>query len=179
MRLRLLIYVLAGVALVAAAVAWIFYMQRGAHMEIQGAILKVRTLSTDENSSVALIDFRCANAADYPWVIRSVGVSLTDAQGNLLDGTTVADVDAARLFEYFPLLGPKFNDSLVARARIQPRQTVDRMIAARFEIPEKQLQARRSLRIRVEDVDGAVSEIVAEGRDSTRSAAGSPGGSRR
>lgn len=160
MRLRLLIFVLVGVALVAAAVLWILYMQRGAHMEIQGAILKVRTLSLDENSSVAIIDFRCANAADYPWVVRSVGVSLTDAKGYLVDGSTVSEVDAARLFEYFPLVGPKFNASLVVRTRIRPRETKDWMLAARFEIPEKDLRARRGLRIRVEDVDGPVSEIV-------------------
>jgi hypothetical protein len=163
MRLRLLIYVLAGIGVVAVAVTGVFFMQRGAHLEIQGTILKVRTLSADENSSVALIDFRCTNAADYPWVVRSVEVSLTDAKGELLEGTTVSDADATRLFEYFPLMGQKFNDSLVARTRIPPRHTIDRMIAARFEISEKALRARRSLRIRVEDVDGAVSEIVERG----------------
>jgi hypothetical protein len=163
MRLRLLIYVLAGIAVVAVAVSGVFFLQRDAHMEIRGAILKVRTLSTEENSSVALIDFRCTNPADYPWVVRSVEVSLTDAKGELLEGITVSDADAARLFEYFPLVGQKFNDSLIARTRIPARQTIDRMIAARFEISEKALRARRSLRIRVEDVDGPVSEIVEEG----------------
>jgi hypothetical protein len=34
------------------------------------------------------------------------------------------------------------------------------MIAARFEIPEGRLRARKGLLIRVEEVDGAVSEIV-------------------
>ncbi len=160
MRLRLLIYVLAGIAVVAVAVTWVFFLQRGAHMELQGAILKVRTLSTDENSSVALIDFRGTNVADYPWMVRSVEVSLTDGQGDLVEGSTISDVDATRLFEYFPLLGQKYNDSLVARTRIPPHQTIDRMIAARFEMPEKALRARRSLRVRVEDVDGGVSEIV-------------------
>jgi hypothetical protein len=164
MRLRLLIYVLAGIAVVAAAVTWVFFLQRGAHLDLPGAILKVRTVSTEENSSVALIDFRCTNSADYPWVIRSVEVSLTDAQGELLNGSTVSDADATRLFEYFPLIGQKFNDSLVARTRIPPRRTIDRMIAARFEISEKALRARRSLRVRVEDVDGPVSEIVEGGR---------------
>ncbi len=160
MRLRLLIYVLAGIAVVAAAVSLVFFLQRGAHLELQGAILKVRTVSTEENSSVALIDFRCTDPADYPWVVRSVEVSLTDAQGALVEGSTVSDAAAPRLFEYFPLIGQKLNDSLVARPRIPPHHTIDRMIAARFEISEKALQARRSLRVRVEDVDGAVSEIV-------------------
>jgi hypothetical protein len=160
MRLRLLIFVLVGVALVTAAVFWIFYMQRGAHMEIQGAVLKVRTLALDENSSVAIIDFRCANPADYPWIVRSVEVSLTDGKGYLVNGSTVSEVDATRLFEYFPLVGPKYNASLVARTRIRPRESKDWMLAVRFEIPEKDLRARRGLRIRLEDVDGPTSEIA-------------------
>jgi len=160
MRIRLLLFALIGLAAVAGAVAWIFHIQRGAHMELSGSILKVRTLATDENSSVALIDFRVTNLADYPWMVRSVAVSVIDGEGYLVEGSTIADADAARLFDYYPLLGQKYNDSLVIRSRIQPRQTVDRMIGARFEIPESQVLARKNLTIRVEEVDGGVSEIV-------------------
>ena len=160
MRLRLVVFVLVGVVLVGAAVAWVFYAQRGAHLVLQGSVSKVRTVATDENSSVAIVDFRFVNVADYLWMVRKVDVSVTDAQGFTVPGSTVSEVDAARLFEYFPLLGQKFNDSLVARTRLEPHRTMDRMIAAKFEIPEAQLQARKGLRIRIEDVDGAVSEIA-------------------
>lgn len=160
MKLRLLMFVLAGALLAGTAVAFIFYIQRGAHMRLEGAVQKVRTLAIDENSSVAVVDFRLTNAADYPWVVRSVEGSLTDAQGYSVQGTTIADADATRLFEYFPLLGQKFNDSLVARTKIAPHQTLDRMIALKFDIPEAQLQSRKQLRIRIEEVDGAVSEIT-------------------
>jgi hypothetical protein len=160
MRFRLLIYVLGGVVLVAAVVAWVFHMQRGAHMELQGTILKVRTLATDENSSVALADFRVTNLADYVWMVRSVNVSLIDGQGFLVEGSTISDVDATRLFDYYPLLGQKYNSSLTPRTRVQPHETMDRMIGVRFEVPEAQLQARKSLTIRVEEVDGGVSEIA-------------------
>ncbi len=160
LRTRLLIYVLVGVAVVAAVVAWMFYIQRGAHMELKGVILKVRTLATDEHSSVALIDFRVTNVADYVWMVRSVDVSVVDGQGYLVEGSTISDVDAARLFEYYPLLGQKYNQSLTPRTRIQPHQTIDRMIGVRFEIPEAQVKARGNLTIRVVEVDGGVSEIV-------------------
>jgi hypothetical protein len=160
MRLRLLGFVLVGLAIVGAALAWLFYAQRGAHLVLEGSVSKVRTVATDDNSCVAIVDFRFVNVADYRWVIRKVDVLVTDAQGYAVSGSTVSEVDAARLFEYFPLLGPKYNDSLVARARLTPHQTIDRMIAAKFDIPEAQLQARKSLRIRIEDVDGAVSEIT-------------------
>jgi hypothetical protein len=160
MRIRLLAFVLVGLAVVAAAIALVFYIQRGAHLVLEGSIVKVRTLATDEHSSVALVDFRFVNVADFPWVVRKVDVILTDGQGYTVPGSTVSDVDASRLFEYFPLLGQKFNPSLIAWARLGPHQTVERMIAATFEIPESQLQARKGLRVRIEDVDGAVSEIV-------------------
>ena len=160
MRLRLVVFVLLGVALAGAGVAWVFYAQRGAHLVLQGSVSKVRTVATDENSSVAIVDFRFVNVADYLWMVRKVDVSVTDAQGYTVPGSTVSEVDAARLFEYFPLLGQKYNDSLIARTRLEPHRTLDRMIAAKFEIPEAQLQARKALRIRIEDVDGAVSEIA-------------------
>jgi len=37
---------------------------------------------------------------------------------------------------------------------------MDRMIAVRFEIPQAQVDARKNLRLRVEDVDGPFGEIV-------------------
>lgn len=160
MRLRLVVFVLLGVVLAGVGVAWMFYAQRGAHLVLEGSVSKVRTVATDDNSSVAIVDFRFVNVADYLWMVRKVDVSVTDAQGFTVPGSTVSEVDAARLFEYFPLLGQKFNDSLVARTRLEPHRTMDRMIAAKFEIPEAQLQARKGLRIRIEDVDGAVSEIA-------------------
>ena len=160
MRVRLLLFALIGLAAVAGAVAWVFHIQRGAHMELSGSILKVRTLATDQNSSVALIDLRVTNQADYPWMVKTVTVSVIDAEGYLVEGSTIADADAARLFDYFPLLGQKYNDSLTYRSRIQPHQTVDRMIGARFEVPEAQVLARKNLTIRVEEVDRGASEIV-------------------
>ena len=47
-----------GLVVVLCAVAGTLYMQRGAHVELNGSILKVRTQAMDESSSVAVIDFR-------------------------------------------------------------------------------------------------------------------------
>jgi hypothetical protein len=85
---------------------------------------------------------------------------MVDKQGRTLDGAVVSEMDAKRVFQYYPLLGQKYNDTLLVRTKIAPHQSMDRMVAARFEIPEKQLQDRKQLRIWIEDVDGAVSEIV-------------------
>lgn len=160
MSREVLTYMLAGLIAIAVAVAGIFYLQRGAHIRLDGAILKVRTLPADERSSVVIIDFRFVNPADYPFIVRRVDVSVEDRHGNVWEGSTISDVDAQRLFEYYPILGQRYNESLVMRTRIEPRQSMDRMLAARFEIPEAELEARHGLRIQVAEVDGAYTEIV-------------------
>jgi hypothetical protein len=151
-----------GIGLVAIliAVGFILYMQRGAHVELKGAILKVRTMGADDNSSLAIVDFRFANPSDYPFVVRSVDVSATGAGGASYTSTPVSEVDAKRIFEYYPILGQKYNTSLLTRDKIPGRKSEDRMIVARFEIPVAKLDARTNLKIRIEDVDGPVSELV-------------------
>jgi hypothetical protein len=149
-----------GLAVIAVAVAWIFYMQRGAHIEPTGKILKVRTLAADETSSIAVIDFRTQNAADYGIIVREVTVTAEQANGKTDEGAAIAEMDAQRLFQYYPILGQKYNDTLKLRDRIKPHETMDRMIAVRFEIPQAQLDARRALKLRIEDVDGPSGEIT-------------------
>jgi len=159
MNKPLLIALGIAVLVVAAIVGGVFYVQRGAHVELQGKILKVRTAPLDESNSVAVLDFRFTNIADYPFTVREVTVSLEDSSGNRIEGMTIAETDARRLFESIPLLGEKYNASLIVRDQIPAHASEDRMIAASFHIPEAQLDKRRGLTIRVEDVDGPVSEI--------------------
>ena len=135
-------------------------MQRGAHIEPTGKILKVRTLALDEGSSIAIVDFRVVNSSDYTVVVREVAVTVDESNGTSADGTVVSEMDARRLFQYYPVLGPKYNDSLIIRDRIKPHESLDRMIAARFEMPVARLDARKKLRLRVVDVDGPSGELV-------------------
>jgi len=148
-----------AVVVVLAIIGGVFYIQRGAHVELQGRILKVRTAPLDDNNSVAVVDFRFTNIADYVFAVRDVTVTVDDAAGNPVIGTTVADTDARRLFDAIPLLGQKYNSSLIVRDKIAAHGSEDRMIAASFKIPEAQLEKRKQLTIRVEDVDGPVSEL--------------------
>jgi len=148
-----------GLVVVLCAVGGVLYMQRGAHIELSGAILKVRTQAMDENSSIAVVDFRFVNSSDYNFVVREVGVTVEDKDGKTSDGATVSELDARRLFEYYPQLGQKFNDTLIMKSKIPPHQSMDRMIVARFEVPESQLDARKDLTVRVVDVDGPTSEL--------------------
>jgi hypothetical protein len=149
-----------GLAVIAIGLGVMFYMQRGAHVELRGSVLKVRTAELDENSSVAVIDFRFVNPADVPFVVRTVDVTMEGKDGNISQGVAVSEIDAKSLFQYYPLLGQKFNDSLLMRDKIPGRKAEDRMIAARFDMPVVKLEARKTFRIRIEDVDGPVSELV-------------------
>jgi hypothetical protein len=148
-----------GLAVVVVAVAGILFVQRGSRIRLEGSVLKVRTAPLDEKSSVAVIDFRFANPADYRFVVRTVSVILEDKSGNEFTGAVISEADAKRLFEALPLLGEKYNESLLMRDTVPPQASQDRMIAARFEAPESTLEARRRFLVRIEDVDGPVAEI--------------------
>jgi hypothetical protein len=148
-----------GLIAVACMVGFVFYHQRDAHIELKGSILKVRTQAMDENSSVAVVDFRFANMANYPFVVQEVVVSIVDKDGKTIEGTQGSELDARHLFEYYPALGQKYNDSLVIRDKIPGRASMDRMIVSRFEVPESTLENRRTLKVRIVDVDGPESEM--------------------
>jgi len=148
-----------GLLVVAAGVGSVLYMLRGEHIDLKGSVLKVRTQAMDEKSSVAIIDFRFVNPADYPFVVKEVIVSIEDKDGKTWEGQPVSELDARRLFEYYPQLGQKFNESLMMRDKIMGRQSMDRMIATRFEVPEATVESRKKLTIRIVDVDGPVAEL--------------------
>ncbi len=149
-----------GLLVMAVVVVGILHWTRGEHIELKGSILKVRVQEMDERSAVAVLDFRFVNPSDYVFVVRTVTVTLEDAKGNLIEGRVSSEPDAQRLFQFYPTLGQKFNDTFRARDKVASRQSMDRMVAVRFEIPESAIAARKNLRIVIEDVDGAVSEIA-------------------
>jgi len=148
-----------GVVVIAVLVAGAFYVQRGAHIELTGRFLKVRTAPVDEHSSAVVVDFRFTNPADYAFVVRGVTVVLEDKASKQTEGATIAEGDTQLLFDALPLLGHKFNRSLIAQDKIKPHDSEDRMVSARFEVPHDALDARKRLVLRIEEVDGAVSEI--------------------
>jgi hypothetical protein len=74
-------------------------------------------------------------------------------------GQTVSELDARQLFQAIPLLGQKFNDTLLMRDSIPPHNAWDRMVAVRFEVPHSKLEARKRLVVRIEEVDGKVFDL--------------------
>jgi hypothetical protein len=159
MNKNFLIAFVVGIGLIGVIIAGVLYKQRGARIGLNGSFLKVRIAPLDENSSVAVVDFRIANPSDYRFVVRHVTLVLDDPDGNKYDGTTVAEMDAKRLFEVIPLLGQKFNETLLMNDTIPAGASVDKMVAARFDAPETRLEKRQRFILRIEDVDGPITEI--------------------
>src|SRR5205807_178616 len=127
------------------AIGGIFYMQRGDRIELPGKIIKVRTAPLDEESSIAIVDYRINNPSDILFEVREVAVDLEDAAGKKYKGNVSSESDTTRLFEALPALGPKFLTSLTMRQRIGAHHSEDHMVAARFQTPVGTLDARRKL----------------------------------
>jgi len=144
------------------ALVWVVvYFNKSAHLELTGAILKVRAQSTDPTNTMVVADFRITNTSGRPFVVNAVSVNMdvpdgsTPVESKILSRSTVD-----QLFQYFGQLRPKYNDVLTLQDRIEPGQTVDRMVAASFDVPPSVVESRRTLRVRIEEFDGVVAEII-------------------
>ncbi len=146
--------------LVIAAVVWgVLYSKQGAHLAPQASVLKVRTMKVEDLRSLAVIDFRLMNNADYAMTIRRVDMSIETKDGKLIEGSAVSAEDAKKVFTYYPLLGERFNDPLMVRDKVPPHQTVDRMMAFQIELPFAEVETRKKVTMRIEDATGPVVEF--------------------
>ena len=57
--------------------------------------------------------------------------------------------------EYNRFLGSQYNQVLTLRDQVKPHDMFDRMVAVRFDVPQKDLDASRAIQLRIQDVDGA------------------------
>ena len=149
-----------GLAVIALAVGGIFFMQRNDKIDLPGKIMKVRTAELDQDSSVAVIDFRVTNPGNVLFEVRTVTVEMEDADGKTYQGQVSSDSDAERLMQAVPVLGQKYNKTLIMKERIGAHGSQDRMAAVRFQAPLAKLDARKRLLVRVEEVDGKTFEYT-------------------
>ncbi len=159
---KLLPFVGIGLVIVAIAILAVLFKQRGAHVELTGAVQKVRTIAPEPNSTVAIIDFRAHNPASYRFYVNNVRIFATAPKGEEVEGQVVSDVDTQQLFQYYPTLGQRYNPTLGLRAVIAPGETVDRMVAVRFEMPESMFQERRQIRMIIDEIDAAEDSVILE-----------------
>jgi len=107
-------------------------------------------------------------------VAIAIGILLIGTKGNHLELTgTILKVRVMplspvaslvivdfRVFKYNPILGPKFNDVLAIKDRIEPHQRLDRMVGARFEITDEQAEDRKAIHLHIEEIDGVTADLV-------------------
>jgi hypothetical protein len=154
------IFLIAGVAIVGVGLGFLLLGTKGNHLELHGSILKVRVMPLSPVASLAIVDFRVNNPSDVPFVMKGASLTLETATGEMLDGMMVSKPDVENVFKYNPILGPKFNDVLSIKDRIEPHQRLDRMVGARFEIPEAQAEDRKAIHLHVEEMDGVTADLV-------------------
>ncbi len=161
MNKRILIFFGAAAVVITIAIVLILSANKGAHLQLEGKILKVRTGSLAEGHSIAVMDFRVTNPSDVPFIVRIVEISLEKANGEMVDGVTVSKADFKQLFQYNRFLGDQYNDGLGLKDTIAPHSTVDRMVAAHFEVDDKDLDKAKAIHLSVQDVDGPLWETSA------------------
>jgi len=156
------IFLAVGLAVVGGLIFTMLTATQGAHLRLEGKILKVRVLALpgEGGASIVVVDFRATNPSNVPFVVNSVTLRLEPAKGEATEGTTISKSDIDNVFHYEKLLGPKYNDTLSLQDRIAPHKTVDLMMGARFELPEAAVNGRKSIHLRIEDVDGVAAEIA-------------------
>ena len=135
------------------------FVSRIGRLELVGNIAKTRTAALSPSRSVIVVDFRARNSSKQPFVVKSVDVEVTFADGSKKVGQFVPEVDAKVLFPALPALGDKLAVSIATRESIAGQETVERMAAATFPVPEEELAGRKSVLVRIYDLDGPVSEI--------------------
>ncbi len=158
MSKRFLIFFGVGVVAVALAVAGILQYTKGAHLVLQGKIIKVRTGALGDTDSIAVLDFRVENPSDLPFVVRQVEVSVEQPDGNMLTGNNITKSDLKQLFQYNRFLGDQYNDGLAIKDKIPAHTTVDRMVAVRFEIKNHDLESAKAIHLSIQDLDGPLFE---------------------
>jgi len=148
-----------GLVVVIVLILGTLVTTKGGHLTLEGKVMKVRTMATDDKNSIAIVDFRVHNAAGIPFMSREAKVIVTKADGTTVEGQTTAKADLDRVFDYYKILGPKYNPVLIQRDRVKAGETMDRMVAALIELPESELEQRKNLTVRLFDVDGPTFDI--------------------
>ncbi len=152
----LLIWSAAGLAIVAAIAGIGYWLSLGSQARLEVRWLKVRTIATGPESSLAVFDLRIHNPSRVLFQVKEVEAALIGASGNREEGLVTAQTDLDRALRSYPLAGPRHTPVLMFRERLRGGETADRTVAASFPVPVEALESRRGFELRIHDADGAV-----------------------
>ncbi|MGH9557727.1 MAG: hypothetical protein ACRD30_00705 [Bryobacteraceae bacterium] len=153
------IFIGIGALVVAVLVGATLLGTKKNHLQLDGRILHVRVLALNPKASIVVVDFRARNPSAVQFMVKDVRMEFDPASGDAVDGQSISKPDMENVFKYEKLLGPQYNDVLAIPDRIAPHQSEDRMFGARFEVGEAAIDARKGIRLRIEDMDGATAEL--------------------
>jgi hypothetical protein len=159
MSKQLLIGLGLGLVVIAVSLFLVFSTTKGAHLELKGTVLKLRTGALDDTSSVALMDVRLENPSNILFVVREVSVKLEKTDGSMVDGIMVPRMNIKQVLEYNKFLGAQYNDTLTIQDKVPAHKTIDRMIAVTFTVPGKDLDAAKAIHLNIEDLDGSMFSV--------------------
>lgn len=149
-----------GVVVIGIAVFMVLTSTKGSHLVLNGKVMKVRTGGLSEDDSIAVLDLRLENPSNVPFIVRQVEATLEKKDGSMADGLVVSKADLKQLFQYNRFLGDQYNDALTIKDEVAPHATIDRMVAARFEVKNSDLEAAKSIHLSIQDMDGPLFEIT-------------------
>lgn len=153
------VFILVGLAVVGMGVYVALFANKSSHLELDGDILKVRVMALNPQASLVVADFRVKNPSGLPFVVKSVKARLELPSGETLESEPISKVNLENVFQYEKLIGPQYNPALTLQDAVPAHGTVDRMIGARFDVPESAVESRKGLHLRIDEVDGAMADI--------------------
>lgn len=159
MNTRLLAIALVALAIVGAMVAGGLFVTKDNRLKLQGKVLGVRSYQIDPQNTVAVIDFQVRNPSTQQFQLDEAAVALVGPDGKEYEGGVFSEIEAQRLFGYYPALGTKYNPSLITKTKINSGESMDRMLAAKFEVLDEVVAKRKEIRLVLRDVDGVASEL--------------------
>jgi hypothetical protein len=162
--MRAAIIALIAILIVGGLVGGGLYWTRNNKLQLNGQVLGVRSFAPEPNQTITVIDFRVTNPSPDQFVVKDVDVYLDTKDGKTVDAANFGDADAQRVFDYYKVLGKKYNQTLLTREKINPGQTVDRMIAVRFDVSDQDVTNRKAVRVLISDIDGQAKSEITEAR---------------
>jgi hypothetical protein len=150
----------AGLLATLLIAGFVMFLKRGDRLAPTGSVLKERSIDLNEQTGLLLVDIRLVNDSDVVMTVAKIAMSAQMPDGGQFTGHVLRKSDLAGTFNYFPLLGEKYNETLGFDDEIPPRSKVDRMIAASFDAPLSVLDGRKTLTVRIEDRTGAAAEFT-------------------
>jgi hypothetical protein len=151
-----------GVGLVLVSAALVFYQlgTSDSRLAVNGEILKVRSVELSPRNVFVMTDFRIRNTSNVIFGLRDAIIFVKLASGEEKEGRTVSRPDVENIFKFTPLAGPQYNQVLAMSDRVPGKVSIDRMVGATFANDEAEIEARKSVRLHLIDLDGKEFDLL-------------------